>query len=97
MATIKKERVSFAKICVELPVDYSFNKEMELDLGGRTVILGIEYPWVPQMCKTCRWFGHKVDNCPKVSRVWKERNMPQNVTLEKWHLVREEFQGMMNL
>lgn len=60
------QRLSFAKICVE--VDCSSPLPSSFDLkyaNGDMVEIRVQYPWKPMMCSDCTVFGHGVSNCPK--------------------------------
>ncbi|KAF5204973.1 zinc ion binding / nucleic acid binding protein [Thalictrum thalictroides] len=75
-ATCKKERLNFAKVCVEIPADFRFAKSLQLNMGGSVVNVNLEYPWKPAICNNCKRFGHKERKCPNVvSRVWTSKNV----------------------
>ncbi|KAF7126741.1 hypothetical protein RHSIM_Rhsim11G0147600 [Rhododendron simsii] len=60
------QRLSFAKICVE--VDCSSPLPSSFDLkyaNGDMVEIRVQYPWKPMMCSDYMVFGHGVSNCPK--------------------------------
>lgn len=60
------QRLSFAKICVEVdcssPLPSSFDLKYD---NGDMVEIRVQYPWKPMMCSDCMMFGHVVSNCPK--------------------------------
>ena len=63
------QKLSFARICVEVGVDCEFPKSLLLDLGnGKYSKIRIEYPWAPQCCSNCKLFGHNVVNCHAMKR-----------------------------
>ena len=62
--TENHSRLSFARICIEVDVNYAFPKSALLNLGnGKYSTIRIEYPWVPQKCSHCKIFGHSQLRC----------------------------------
>lgn len=67
------QRLSFARICVEVDVDSEFPRSVDLDLGdGEVVAIAIDYRWLPKRCLRCREFGHSTGLCKK-PQVWLPR------------------------
>ena len=65
--TENHSRLSFARICIEVDVNYTFPKSALLDLGnGKYSTIRIEYPWVPQNCAHCKTFDHSQVKCKGV-------------------------------
>ncbi|KAF5183443.1 zinc ion binding / nucleic acid binding protein [Thalictrum thalictroides] len=76
-ASMRQQRLSFAKVCVEVTTLHKFDKSIKLNMGGDEVItLGIDYPWIPSICSICNSFGHKTSKCAKAkSAVWVPKNV----------------------
>jgi hypothetical protein len=70
--TEEQLRLGFARVLVEVNIDSDFPKEVEIaGLNGQTVVVGIEYPWIPLKCKKCKTFGHASHTCNRVEKsVW---------------------------
>ncbi|KAF5197585.1 zinc ion binding / nucleic acid binding protein [Thalictrum thalictroides] len=70
-ATCSRERLSFAKVCVEVAADFKFMSSLQLNMGSSIVTLEFEYPWKPAICNKCKRFGHKSPKCMNfVTSVW---------------------------
>ncbi|KAF5199003.1 zinc ion binding / nucleic acid binding protein [Thalictrum thalictroides] len=63
--TFKKERLEFARVCVEISSEHQFEKSVRMKMGDNVVAIGVEYPWKPPCCSYCSCFGHKTTNCAK--------------------------------
>ena len=62
--TENHSRLSYARICIEVDVNFTFPNSALLDLGnGKYSTIRIEYPWVPQKCDHCKIFGHSHVKC----------------------------------
>lgn len=49
--TKNHQRLSFARILVEVDINADFPKNIGVDKGnGRSCLVGIEYPWIPSKC-----------------------------------------------
>ncbi|XVF79325.1 hypothetical protein PTKIN_Ptkin14bG0212400 [Pterospermum kingtungense] len=62
--TVSCKRLTYAKMCVEIGVDrdiHSFVKVLMRD--GSFVHIGVEVPWYPQKCMSCKVFGHNDKTC----------------------------------
>ncbi|KAF5198340.1 Zinc knuckle (CCHC-type) family protein, partial [Thalictrum thalictroides] len=55
--TTSKTRLSFARICVEVPVNQDY-KKVVCSMKGKSVEVDVEYPWIPKSCTKCNRFGH---------------------------------------
>ncbi|KAF5204428.1 hypothetical protein FRX31_005983 [Thalictrum thalictroides] len=59
-----RERLDFAKLCVEVKADTTFPTTLKFKLGeGIEATVGVEYTWKPQVCSHCKIFGHTTKNC----------------------------------
>lgn len=57
--TEKGQRLSFAKIYVEIHVDSPLLNTVEVEYAnGETVTIDVKYPWKPLSCTKCHVFGH---------------------------------------
>lgn len=65
-------RLNFARVCVEVGIEFEFPNSFDLVLGdGSTYEIFVEYPWKPQVCNSCKSFGHTSSHCPmEVKKVW---------------------------
>jgi len=65
-------RLGFARVLVEVDVESTFPKEVEvIGFSGDVINVGVEYPWLPIKCKKCNTFGHATHTCSKVEKaVW---------------------------
>ena len=68
--TSKKQRINFARICVEVsarnPLIEAFDLNVDINGMVETVEIKVEYQWKPKMCFTCKVFGHNESSCPKI-------------------------------
>ncbi|KAF9613676.1 hypothetical protein IFM89_009639 [Coptis chinensis] len=64
-ASQKRSQLDFARACVEVPVDSLYPTYLKFRLGGKIVIVGVEYSWKPTSCPQCQIFGHNIAKCPK--------------------------------
>lgn len=63
--TKKCQRLTFAKVCVEVDLNSTFPSSFELLYpSGDSVTVEIKYPWHPLKCLHCKVFGHSGDHCP---------------------------------
>ncbi|XP_059441719.1 uncharacterized protein LOC132174022 [Corylus avellana] len=74
--TEEQLRLGFARVLVEVDMNYVFPKEIEIvGVDGGRVVVGIEYPWLLVKCKKCKLFGHLSHTCTKVEKqVWLPKN-----------------------
>ena len=57
-------RIGFARVLVEVNVDFEFPKEVEVVGADRErVVVGIEFPWLPVKCKKCKSFSQLTYAC----------------------------------
>ncbi|KAF5184400.1 Rna exonuclease [Thalictrum thalictroides] len=72
--TFKKERLEYARVCVEIGCEHKFEPSVKLKIGENVVTVGVEYPWKPSSCSICSRFGHKTSKCSKAPKqVWAAR------------------------
>ncbi|KAF9619282.1 hypothetical protein IFM89_006469 [Coptis chinensis] len=65
VATKNRQRLNFARVCVEVNVQCKYPKSLRFKLGGdRIATVGVEYPWTPPTCTVCKRFGHNTNKCP---------------------------------
>ena len=65
------QRISFARICVELKVMEDYPKVIEVRMeDGSYAEVGVEYQEKPSSCVKCGIFGHGMVNCPKAKKAW---------------------------
>ena len=73
-ATTTGERISYARIFVEINVNSEFKKSVKLQVEeGDMVEIAIEYEWMPPVCKQCNSFGH-VESLRPTKRVWRKKH-----------------------
>ncbi|KAF9595518.1 hypothetical protein IFM89_000606 [Coptis chinensis] len=61
----KNNRLDFAKVCIEVPVNAKYPDCLRFNLcNGNIAEVGVEYLWLPATCTICEKIGHKDDNCP---------------------------------
>ncbi|KAK8709097.1 hypothetical protein V6N13_060127 [Hibiscus sabdariffa] len=72
--TACRQRVSYAKVCVEVAADYKFPKFLDVKLrDGAIATVRVEVPWFPPRCTKCCLFGHSDKACIQKhssSQVW---------------------------
>ncbi|KAK8598769.1 hypothetical protein V6N13_094729 [Hibiscus sabdariffa] len=62
--TASRTRLEFAKVCVELEVDASTPKHINVLLrDGSTTAIRVWIPWIPSRCSNCKLFGHSDKGC----------------------------------
>ncbi|KAF9598617.1 hypothetical protein IFM89_028286 [Coptis chinensis] len=63
-ATQKKQRLDFARVCIEVTRNAKYPDCLRFDLGkGIIAEVGVEYLWIPLTCSICNKSGHKESNC----------------------------------
>jgi hypothetical protein len=69
-ATAKRQRLDFARVCVEIEAGDELPTEVQVIVNGESVVVHIEYQWLPSNCTKCKIFGHSTDSCTsKISHV----------------------------
>ncbi|KAF9594367.1 hypothetical protein IFM89_030496 [Coptis chinensis] len=46
-ATKLRQRLNFAKFCVEVPVDHEYKKSVRIKMNEKEMDIDLEYPWIP--------------------------------------------------
>lgn len=67
--TLSRQRMNYARVCVEIDVNCAYPSEVPLIVGGMRITIPAEYPWKPPRCAHCGIFGHTFEKCsvkPKV-------------------------------
>jgi len=62
-ATAKRQRLDFARVCVEVEAGDELPDEVQIKVNGDSVVVTIEYQWLPSNCSKCRIFGHSTESC----------------------------------
>ena len=81
--TLTKERLSFARVMVEVDASKELVSSVEIKLpNGEIYNQFVEFEVTPKYCKKCKVFGHIEGNCGKVlegkkQAVYVPRRMPQ--------------------
>ncbi|XP_048489782.1 uncharacterized protein LOC125491732 [Beta vulgaris subsp. vulgaris] len=72
MATLKREKLQFARVLVEVEIGQEFPDEIEFENEkGLTIYVEVKYDWKPTFCKGCKVFGHEESSCRrKTTSVW---------------------------
>lgn len=70
--TINQTRLSYARICIEIDIDFDYPASIPLLIDGKFYFdLPVEYQWRPPKCDTCMVYGHNTRNCSrKLKRKW---------------------------
>ncbi|KAK8715292.1 hypothetical protein V6N13_042629 [Hibiscus sabdariffa] len=64
--TTFRERLVFAKVCVEVVVGAKLSKTIEVMLlGGSSVAIRVIVTWLPPCWYKCKIYGHNDEVCPK--------------------------------
>ncbi|XP_019254992.1 PREDICTED: uncharacterized protein LOC109233561 [Nicotiana attenuata] len=73
-ATTQKERLTFARVLVEVKPHQSYpNTIMFEDEKGRIVEQEVFYEWKPTLCEKCKNFGHEMNECRRFIKEEKEK------------------------
>lgn len=83
--TAKKDRISFARVCIEIQADFELPQILKIKgPGGREFAQKVEYEWIPPRCSHCKVFGHKTDRCKKknIRKVWVPKISPVDINAE---------------
>ncbi|KAF9607508.1 hypothetical protein IFM89_036848, partial [Coptis chinensis] len=63
----KKQRLDYAKVCIEVPINANFPDCLRFNLGkGVIADVGVEYLWIPSTCSLCKKLGHKDTTCSSI-------------------------------
>ena len=83
-----QQRLTYAKICVEIEASKNIPKSIEVELGNGSVIsISVEVPWLPPKCSRCCIFRHVDKSCPckpiaVVAKVWKPKQVEGRASAE---------------
>lgn len=58
-ATASKKRLDFARVCIEVSAGDDLPDEVVVKANGDSVVVRVEYQWLPAKCSECKVFGHK--------------------------------------
>lgn len=100
-ATAKRQRLDFARVCVEIEAGDELPTEVQIKVNGDSVVVLIEYQWLPSSCTKCKIFGHLTDSCgskltsvPSTSGTFgkvivQEHTSPENANppKEEWQVI----------
>ncbi|KAK8612606.1 hypothetical protein V6N13_092717 [Hibiscus sabdariffa] len=83
--TASKERLEFAKVCIETGLDTQIPDQVKVVLRDKFIaIVKIIVPWLPPSFQTCKTFGNSAKTClvgePKGLQVWRKKEV-KGVTL----------------
>ncbi|KAG5544422.1 hypothetical protein RHGRI_016994 [Rhododendron griersonianum] len=67
------ERLSYARLCVEVEVGSVLPETVDVEYCGLTATVGVKYPWRPVKCLECHVFGHSDDQCVVKAKVTKPK------------------------
>ncbi|XP_019248632.1 PREDICTED: uncharacterized protein LOC109227894 [Nicotiana attenuata] len=61
--TANCERVSYARVLIEMDITQPFPDDLHLELSdGKVRVQTTEYEWIPKFCQECNQFGHLMGN-----------------------------------
>lgn len=60
-ATANKRRLDFARVCVEINAGDELPTDITISVKDESVMIGVEYQWLPSRCEKCKVFGHTCD------------------------------------
>ncbi|XP_059638672.1 uncharacterized protein LOC132280938 [Cornus florida] len=64
-ATVSRTKLKYARICVDIDISQPLLTEVELIMEDDTIErIGIEYQWLPKICKRCNKLNHTEFSCP---------------------------------
>lgn len=64
-ATEMRQRLDFSRICVEIDAGTELPDEIQITVNGFSVVVALEYQWLPFVCFECKVFGHGSNTCRK--------------------------------
>lgn len=71
-ATEMRNRLSFAKVCVEVKKGASLPSSIHVDIEGfGSVDVTVIYPWKPKYCSICKRTGHEASVCRNYTKEWR--------------------------
>ncbi|CAI9116819.1 OLC1v1018080C1 [Oldenlandia corymbosa var. corymbosa] len=92
--TVRKKRVQFARILVEIKIAASVPDKLVFeDEKGNVKVQKIVYEWLPTRCTHCTEYGHLTDKCRlKLRKVEDKPKQP----LSAWKKVEKKDEGRSN-
>ncbi|CAL5443148.1 unnamed protein product [Camellia sinensis] len=97
--TFKRSRLTFARICIEVPANKEIPKSFKINLGyGDLYEIQVEVPWKPQRRDGCKTFGHTTNLCPQKPKSlnpssfkheWRVKDTKTQI-LTKWDVVKKK-------
>ncbi|XP_028111016.1 uncharacterized protein LOC114309476 [Camellia sinensis] len=92
--TSSGSRISFARVCVDIPTTSAFPDSFALTSGDDSVPIHVEYQGVPSQCLHCQVFGHDTKTClsAQVEKLVElQKNTEEKVeSVGGWMKVRDE-------
>lgn len=64
-ATERRQRISSARICIEIDAKNVLPDSVEIQVDGESVVVNVEYQFLPPICSECKVFGHPSSRCTK--------------------------------
>ncbi|XP_039065617.1 uncharacterized protein LOC120211067 [Hibiscus syriacus] len=78
--TASKERLEFAKVCVEVEAGAVIPEVIHGALRDNSLVKVWFYvPWLPKFCVQCKTFGHLASNCVEV-----QKRLPKSKEAQVW-------------
>ncbi|CAL5408781.1 unnamed protein product [Camellia sinensis] len=97
--TFKRSRLTFARICIEVPANKVILKSFKINFGyGDPYEIQVEIPWKPQRCDGCKTFGHTTNlgpqkpkslNPPSFKHEWRVKDTKTQIPT-KWEVVKKK-------
>ncbi|XVF56289.1 hypothetical protein PTKIN_Ptkin06aG0107100 [Pterospermum kingtungense] len=98
--TANRERVAFAKVCVEVDADSIIPTMIEVLMPeGNIVEITVEVPWLLVKCTNCKIFGHGDRFCPqkpKTMQEWRPVKARSGCVVDKVHKVANDDKGKVS-
>ncbi|KAF9613585.1 hypothetical protein IFM89_009255 [Coptis chinensis] len=63
-ATTNRTRITYARVCTIVDTNFKFPSHITVNIGEDTIDIGLDYEWQPEVCDTCKIFGHSTAKCP---------------------------------
>lgn len=61
--TVERKRLTYARALIEITPDKSPPSKIEVVIEGRVVAIDVTYSWKPDICLSCKSFGHTDNSC----------------------------------
>ena len=81
-ATKERQRLSYARVYVEINVNSPMPAEVTTNLRGENFVVTVNYEWKPRNCNLCQSLGHSSGKCPKIveNKVLREEDVSKVVS-----------------